>query len=190
MEIELADKENFESVIALLTASFVNDPVCRYLYPDLRQYFEHLPEYLRIFAEPGLAQGCTHLAQGLGAAIWVLPGSHVDAKAIDDLIERSTSAEARAEILLVYAAVDRAYPSEPHWYLPLMGVDPLHFGKGIGAALMTHGLSICDREGSLAYLESNKPKNVPFYERFGFVPTGKIEVGSHPPVTTMIRRPR
>ena len=64
MEIELADKENFESVIALLTASFVNDPVCRYLYPDLRQYFEHLPEYLRIFAEPGLAQGCTHAVLG------------------------------------------------------------------------------------------------------------------------------
>ena len=47
-----------------------------------------------------------------------------------------------------------------------------------------------DRDGSLAYLESTKPANVPFYERFGFVPNGKIEVGSHPPVTTMLRRPR
>ena len=190
MEIELADEQNFESVIALLTAAFVDDPVCRHLYPDLRQYFVHLPEYLRVFAEPGLAMGCTHLAPGLGAAIWVPPGIHADAKAIDDLINRSTSAVARAELLLVYAAVDHAYPREPHWYLPLMGVDPLHFGKGIGAALMTHGLAICDREGSLAYLESNKPGNVPFYERFGFVSNGKIEVGSHPPVTTMIRRPR
>lgn len=190
MEIEPVDEQNFESVIALLTAAFVDDPVCRHLYPDIRQYFEHLPEYLRIFAEPGLARGCTLLAQGLGAAIWVPPGAHADAKAINDLINHSTSAEARAELLLVNAAVDRAYPNEPHWYLPLMGVDPLHFGKGIGAALMTQGLSICDREGSLAYLESNKPGNVPFYERFGFVPTGKIEVGSHPPVTTMIRRPR
>lgn len=34
------------------------------------------------------------------------------------------------------------------------------------------------------------PGNVPFCERFGFVPIGKIEVVSHPPVTTMIRRPR
>ena len=47
-----------------------------------------------------------------------------------------------------------------------------------------------DRDGSLAYLESTKPGNVPFHERFGFVPYGKIEVGSHPPVSTMIRRPR
>ena len=47
-----------------------------------------------------------------------------------------------------------------------------------------------DRDGSLAYLESTKPGNAPFYERFGFVPNGKIEVGSHPPVTTMLRRPR
>ena len=190
MEIERADEQNFESVIALLTAAFVDDPVCRHLYPDLRQYFVHFPEYLRIFAEPGLALGCTHLAQGLGAAIWVPPGVHADEKFIDDLIDRSVSAEARAELLLVYAAVERACPPESHRYLPLMGVDPLHFGKGIGAALMTHGLGICDRDGSLAYLESNKPGNVLFYERFGFVPYGKIEVGSHPPVTTMIRRPR
>lgn len=190
MQIEPVDAQHFESVIALLTAAFVDDPVCRHLYPDLRQYFVHFPEYLRIFAEPGLALGCTHLAQGLGAAIWVPPGVHADAKAIDDLITRSTSAEARAELLVVYAAIDRAYPLEPHWYLPLMGVDPLHFGKGIGAALMTHGLGICDRDGSLAYLESNKPGNVPFYERFGFVLNGKIEVGSHPPVITMLRRPR
>lgn len=190
MEIEPVDAQNFESVIALLTAAFVDDPVCRHLYPDLRQYFVHLPEYLRVFAEPGLALGCTHLAQALGAAIWVPPGIHADAKAVDDLIERSTSAESRVELLPVYAAVDRAYPREPHWYLPLMGVDPLHFGKGIDAALMTHGLDIRDRDGSLAYLESNKPGNVPYYELFGFVPCGKIEVGSHPPVTTMIRRLR
>ena len=190
MDTEPVDAKRFESVIALLTAAFVDDPVCRYLYPDLRQYFAHMPDYLRIFAEPGLALGCTHLAQGLGAAIWVPPGAHSDAKAIDDLIGRSTSPEARAELLAVYAAVDRAYPPEHHWYLPLMGVDPLHFGKSIGAALMTHGLEICDRDGSLVYLESNKPGNVPFYERFGFVPCNRIEVGNHPPIITMIRRPR
>jgi GNAT superfamily N-acetyltransferase len=190
MQIEPADAQNFESVISLLTAAFLDDPVCRYLYPDLRQCFRHFPDFLRIFAEPGLALGCTHLVKGLGAAIWVPPGAHADAKSTDDLIDHSTNSEARVDLMAVYAAFDRALPPEPHWYLPLMGVDPLHFGKGAGAALMAHGLGISDRDGSLAYLESTKPGNVPFYERFGFVPYGKIEVGSHPPVTTMIRRPR
>lgn len=190
MEIEPVDEQNFESVIALLTAAFVDDPVCRHFYPNILQYFRYFPEFLRIFAEPGLALGCTQLVPGLGAAIWVPPGAHADAKSTDDLITRSTNAQARAELMVVYAAFDHAHPPEPHWYLPLMGVDPLHFGRGIGAALLTHGLGICDRDGSLAYLESTKPINVPFYERFGFVPYGKIEVGSHPPVTTMIRRPR
>lgn len=117
------------------------------------------------------------------------PGGLADAKAIDNLIDRSTNAEARAELLVVYAAFDHACPPDPHWYLPLMGVDPLHFGKGIGAALMSHGLGICDREGRPACLQSTKPGNVPFYERFGFVSYGKIEVGRHPAVTTMIRKP-
>lgn len=108
MEIASVDAQNFQSVIALLTAAFVNDPVSRHLYPDLRQFFKFFPEYLRLYAEPGLALGCTHLVQGLGAAIWVTRGVHADAKAIDDLIDRSTSAEARAELMVVYAAFERA----------------------------------------------------------------------------------
>ena len=26
------------------------------------------------------------------------------------------------------------------WYLPLLGVDPLHHGKGLGSALLQHAL--------------------------------------------------
>jgi GNAT superfamily N-acetyltransferase len=190
MQIAPIASDQFESVAALLMAAFVDDPVCRYLYPDLRLYFHHMPEYLRLFADPGLAQGCTHIAQGQGAAIWVPPHAHVDAKAIHDLIGRSTLSAARAELSAVYAAVEHGYPREPHWYLTLMGVDPMHFGTGVGAALMTHGMEICDREGSLAYLEANKPGNAPFYERFGFVACDRIELGGHQPIITMIRKPR
>jgi predicted N-acetyltransferase YhbS len=70
-----------------------------------------------------------------------------------------------------------------------LGVVPLPFGKGIGAALMTHGLGIGDKESTLAYLESNRAGEVPFYGRFGFVRRTKTEVGGHPPVICMIRRP-
>lgn len=57
MEIEPTAVPNLESVIAILTAAFVNDPVCHHFYPDLQKYFVHFPEFGRPFAEAGLAMG-------------------------------------------------------------------------------------------------------------------------------------
>ncbi len=57
---------------------------------------------------------------------------------------------------------------EPHWYLPLIGVDPAHQGEGHGDALMAYALARCDRDHAPAYLESSKPRNIPFYRRYGF----------------------
>ena len=33
-------------------------------------------------------------------------------------------------------------------------------------------------------------RNIPFYERFGFERVRTIEIGGHPPVYPMLRRPR
>ena len=84
----------------------------------------------------------------------------------------------------------RYHPSEPHWYLPLMGVDPFHQGRGLGSALMQHALVPCDRDHALAYLESTNPKNIPLYERHGFELLGTIQVGTSPPIFPMLRKPR
>jgi hypothetical protein len=98
VQIEPVDAQHFESVMAPGTAALVDNPVCRYLYPDPRPYFVNLSECLPILAERGLPQGCAHLAQRLGAAIWVPPDAQADTKAIDNLIGRSTPAEVRAEL--------------------------------------------------------------------------------------------
>jgi len=82
------------------------------------------------------------------------------------------------------------HPLEPHWFLPLIGVDPSCHRQGLGTALMQYGLVARDRDGKLAYLDSTKLSNIPFYERFGFELVGKIEIGHHPPVYPMLRRPR
>ena len=84
----------------------------------------------------------------------------------------------------------RYHTSEPHWYLPLIGVDPARQGKGYGAALMRHALAACDRDGMPAYLESTNPRNVPLYERHGFALLGTIQAGSSPPIFPMLRTAR
>ena len=81
-------------------------------------------------------------------------------------------------------------PREPHWYLPLIGVDPAHQGKGCGAALLSFALASCDRDHLPAYLESTNPRNVSLYKRHGFEPLGTIQVGQSPPLVPMLRRAR
>ena len=82
------------------------------------------------------------------------------------------------------------HPHEPHWYLPLIGVDPAHQGKGLGSALMKHVTDICDHDSVLAYLKSSNLKNIALYERHGFEVLGAIQAGSSPVITPMLRKPR
>jgi GNAT superfamily N-acetyltransferase len=84
----------------------------------------------------------------------------------------------------------RFHPSEPHWYLPLIGTDPVQQGKGYGSALLRHALAICDQEKMPAYLEATSPRNVPLYQRHGFEGLGTIQVGTSPPITPLLRKPR
>jgi ribosomal protein S18 acetylase RimI-like enzyme len=83
----------------------------------------------------------------------------------------------------------RYHPSEPHWYLPLIGVDPARQSQGHGSALMRHALAACDRDGRPAYLESTNPRNLPLYERHGFERLGTIQAGASPPLFPMLRKP-
>ena len=53
---------------------------------------------------------------------------------------------------------------------------------------MEYGLSVCDRDGVPAYLDSTHPRNIPFYERFGFERVRTIQIG-HTPVYPILRRP-
>lgn len=42
------------------------------------------------------------------------------------------------------------HPTEPHWYLPMIGVAPINQGEGVGSVLMTEALKAVDRDGLIA----------------------------------------
>ena len=86
--------------------------------------------------------------------------------------------------------MEKVHPREPHWYLAILGTDPPEQGKGVGGSLMTPVLERCDRAGLGAYLESSKPENLPYYERFGFRVTGQFDMPKGPPMWPMWREPR
>ena len=56
----------------------------------------------------------------------------------------------------------------PHWYLMLLGVDPAGQRRGLGGRLLKPALDRADAEGSMCYLETAQPDNIPFYRKHGF----------------------
>ena len=59
-------------------------------------------------------------------------------------------------------------PEEPHVHLGPIGVAPEAQGQGIGTALMNCYIAHLQQERSAGYLETDKPENVEFYQKFSF----------------------
>jgi ribosomal protein S18 acetylase RimI-like enzyme len=180
-----------DRAVAVIVLAFGADPAARWTYPDPHDYVTHFPAMVRAFGGGAFAAGTAHrVGQFAGAALWLPPGLHPDDAAMQATLERSVPAARLRDIGVVFERMRGHHPREPHWYLPLIGVDPAHQNRGHGAALLRHALAQCDRDGVPAYLESSNRANVSLYERHGFVVLDTIQVGSSPPISPMLRTPR
>jgi predicted N-acetyltransferase YhbS len=75
--------------------------------------------------------------------------------------------------LSVWAAHD---PAEAHLHLGPIAVDPPVQGRGVGSLMMTRYCEALDRDGCAGHLETDRPDNVRFYERSGFVVTEEVVI--------------
>lgn len=128
-----------------------------------------------------------------GAALWDPPGGH------DLPLGRAVLAAPRIAWLLgrrIPAAIDivrqmeRRHPTEPHWYLAVLGIDPALQGRGLGPRLLTPVLDRCDAERLPCWLESANPRNHGFYRRLGFEVADLHRVSDDFSLTFFARRPR
>lgn len=79
---------------------------------------------------------------------------------------------------------------EPHWYLEMLCVDPQWQGLGQGAILALHGLERAVAQGKPAFLETDTPENVRFYEKMGFEVVEAVDDDLlHIPIWRMVCRP-
>lgn len=179
------------AVVQTLTLAFSADPAVRWTWPDPAQFLEHYPHFVRAFAGRAFTHGGAYRVAGNeGAALWLPPGVQPDDEAIDEVLSSCLSSQRLKEVMSVMEQMGGYHPSQEHWYLPLIGVDPFYQGRGHGAALMKDVLQHCDEAGQLAYLESTNPRNIGLYERHGFVVLGRIQQGDSPTIVPMLRQPR
>ncbi len=185
-----------------LGRAFYDDPVSVWIMPDPAVRAKHLRKFFAAVTRHH------HLAGG-GAEV-ATDGSTIGAAALWDPPGRWKQS-AREQLMMLPSFVlgfgprltmgrrvgelfDRMksqHPEEPHWYLAVIGSDNSVRGKGYGQALMNSRLDRVDAEHAPAYLESSKPENVPYYQRFGFEVMGELVIpNGGPTLWPMWRRAR
>lgn len=183
-------------LVEVLAQAFDDDPLACYLFPPagvrrrgLRRFFRlQLRRLLAGMGEVWTTEDC------VGAALWVPPTAERPASLRDlwqlapvllDLVAGGRPTVA----LRLLADVERARPTEPHWYLATLGTAPPMQGRGVGSALLSAVLHRLDAQGLPAYLESSKERNVPFYARHGFEIVGEARAKDDPLTLWLMWRP-
>jgi ribosomal protein S18 acetylase RimI-like enzyme len=162
IDVRSAEASETEHVVGCVVAAFITDPLARFAWPKPHDHLRGMSAATRAFAGGSFEQLFRDTAEPL----------HLD------------------DLLGTFEKMAEWHPEEPHWYLPIIGVEPNAQGRGLGGALLRHAVARCDRENLIAYLESSNPRNITLYERHGFERMGEIKVGKGPLVTPMLRQPR
>ncbi len=176
LEVRSASQDEVQHAVGSVVAAFITDPLTRFAWPAPHDYLRAMPLATREFGGASFDHHTAYVSGDYrGAALWLPPGAHPNGAALEQVFRDTAKPEHLDDLLATFEEMDAWHPEEPHWYLPVIGVEPNAQGTGLGGALMRHALARCDEEGALAYLESSNPRNISLYERHGF---------------EMLRRPR
>jgi len=169
-----AGPADIPALAAALANAFADDPVFAYVLPPGPGRDARLRRFFELLLPVQLRHGRVLTSEGTeGGAIWDPPGAWRLPMAAQLRLAPSLVRlyGARSFSLLAdYRRLEAVHAAQPpdHWYLSVLGTDPAHQGRGIGASLLEPVLRDCDEQGLGAYLESSKESNLAFYGRFGF----------------------
>lgn len=181
---------------------YEDDPFYRYMFPHTRRRSRSIAAvHHSLFGPSFPAKHCTIALSATGAlmgsAVWVRPGGYPLAPAVQlrqlpqgfrALIGQP---HAIARGVLYQRALADQHPTERHWYLWSLTVDPVYQRHGIGSALLREGLIRADADHTGVHLETQRVANHSFYERFGFHRTYVIQPSpTSPALYAMWRNPQ
>ncbi|HVO93662.1 MAG TPA: hypothetical protein VMT22_12510, partial [Terriglobales bacterium] len=131
VQIKTATAADKGPAIRTITQAFSADPAARWMFPDAQRYRNLFPSFVVAFAGKAFDQGSAHcVSDGSGTALWLLPGIYPDETALVTLLEEILPVHDRGEVFALFEQMARYHPEEPHWYLPIIGVEPAKQGYG------------------------------------------------------------
>ena len=173
LEIKKYSADRLEECIALLADAFVTNPLHVSAFGggrlDQNRLFFRIGLRHMFFGQAfvaevdGAASGYMHF----NAAPYCLPAPEEVPTAVATVLQ--PLGEAIPQVIRWFGRWCHLDPDEPHVHLGPIGVAPRVQRQGIGAALMRRYVEHLEKEKAAGYLETDRPENVKFYEKFGFV---------------------
>ncbi len=166
---------------AIAGRALSDNPTSRWVYGD--DVLTRVSASLDLFVgfvdgmpDPQLAAFLGRHVVGIAAAS--APGACIGHVTPDDL--RTMPAEiggpgdpSRAQsVWALYSGHDL---DERHWHVGPVSVEPVLQGHGVGARMMDALNERLDADGEVAWLETDKPGNVVFYRRAGYVVVEEVD---------------
>jgi len=192
------DKSLLKPAAQMLSRAFADDPFSCYLFPDEVRRKNKLPHMHKNLLRFGMLYGEAHTTSDRleGIATWMPPGNFkitlwrgIRCGGISMLFSvgwgtlKKLSSYGR-HVTPLHKHLDRYNP----WYLSILAVDPQYRDKGYAGMLVKPMLERFDRANEHCFLETNKEKNVPMYEHFGFNVIEEIAVPDTNLTTWMMLR--
>lgn len=190
-EIRTAAPDERARFVQTAVLAFVADPMVRWICGNAADFLEVVGDFFDAFGGAAFEHGTAWSAnEGAAIAMWLPPGKEPDGERMVSILQEFAPPQKLEEMMVVLGQMEHFHPKEEHWYLPIIGCDPLYLGQGLGGMLMKAALQRVDEDGLPAYLESSNPRNVSLYERHGFEVVGEIQHGSSPTMLPMYRAAR
>ncbi|MBN2003910.1 MAG: GNAT family N-acetyltransferase [Anaerolineae bacterium] len=168
------DTDHLAPAASLLAKAFHNDPLYVAVTPGAGRRAALLKWLFECVARYALAYGATYTTETLeGIACWLPPGQTglrlwrlIRCGFYATPLKMGLAGYRSFNAYSVYEeGLHKRHAPGSHWYLWVLGVDPVSQGRGIGSRLVASGLA---QMGGTCYLETGLERNVRFYERHGF----------------------
>ncbi|MEI6290834.1 MAG: GNAT family N-acetyltransferase [Chloroflexota bacterium] len=167
----------------LLSNAFISDPLYTHSIPKEEFRIKKLAGLFKSTLNYGLLFGRINIIPGKGIAVWLSPGEQkiTMGRAFQAGMFTTPFIVGFTEIINIanYSTIaermhHRLAP-DPHWYLFLLGVDPLCQGLGYGGKLIKPILELADQQKIPCYLDTCNPAAINFYKKHGFVVKDEVK---------------
>ena len=192
--IRAARADDIDALAALLTRAFAEDPVLDWFLRPWSRTRAAEQFFAQILAD-ALPHGGVRVDETESAcAIWLPPEVPSASASIWAALRHQiwlmqvASPLRLTRLKAVIELSQEIHPTEPCYYLSIIGSVPEARGSGRASALMSDMLSGADAAGMPAFLETADAANIGYYERFGFEVTGQAQLPLGGPTLSLMWR--
>ena len=165
-----------EAASQVLARAFHDDPLQVHVFPDPDERRQRSPGQFAVMLRDACVFGEALATDDLaGVSAWMPPeGSKAPPQGAQSAMPTLGAIMGQESLMRFGTALDyvssvhgKTAPPR-HWYLMIVGVDPLQQNNGRGAALLAPVIALADAERLPICLDTPQPRVRSFYERLGF----------------------